>query len=107
MTRRVSTYTPGWTRTLRLSAFLRDPSRLRRLPKLGPPLTQLSLQPLHDRAVHLADAAFGKIERRPDLLHCQLFVVIQNDDQPLVAIEALGHQPHQVRLLNPLRWILA
>src|SRR5688500_4892550 len=61
---------------------------------------ELALQALHDRAVHLADAAFAQVERRADLFHRQLFVVVQNDDQPLVAVQALGNQPHQVGLLD-------
>src|SRR5688572_22159005 len=75
--------------------------------ELRPPAGELPLQTGHDRAVHLADAAFGEIERGADLLHRQLFVVIQDDDQPLVAIEPLGDQPHQIVFLNAASGVLA
>ena len=67
----------------------------------------MALQALHDRAVHLAHTALGKIQRRADLLHRKLFVVVEDDDRPLVAIEPLGDQPHQIVLLNPLGRVLA
>ena len=31
-----------------------------------------------------------------DLLHRHVFVVVEDDDEPLVAIEAAGHQAHQI-----------
>src|SRR3954451_11367080 len=76
-------------------------------PELRSPAAELALKAGDDRAVHLADAAFGEVERGADLFHRQLFVVIENDDQPLVAIEALGHQAHQVVLLNAAGGILS
>src|SRR5687768_8378163 len=63
-------------------------SQLRRA-EFRPATSQLALEALHNRAVHLADAAFRKVERSADLLHRQLFVVVEDDDQSLVAIEAL------------------
>ena len=64
--------------------------RFTRVPPLRSELraasAELALQALHDRAMHLAHAAFGEIERGADLFHRQLFVVVEDDDQPLVAV---------------------
>ena len=43
----------------------------------------------------------AQVERRPDLLHRHLLVVVEDDDEPLVAVQALGDQPHQVAVLQP------
>ena len=50
--------------------------------------------------VHLADARFGQVERRADFLHRHLFEVVEDDDQPLGAAEALGDQFLQVLALD-------
>ena len=69
--------------------------------------SQLVLQALHNRAVHLADAAFAQVERRADFFHRHLFVVVENDDEPFVAVEALGDQSHEVGFLNSPRGVFA
>jgi hypothetical protein len=58
------------------------------------------LQPGDDAAVHLADAAFGEVERGPDLLHGHLLEVVEDDNQPLGAGEALGDQVLDVLALD-------
>ena len=40
--------------------------------------------PFDDRAVDLAVTAFAQTERCADFLHCQFFVVVEDDDQPFV-----------------------
>ncbi len=80
--------------------FSRPLTRISLRPELGSASAELALQSLNDAAVHLADAAFAEIERRADLLHRQFFVVVEDDDQPFVAVQALGDQPHQVVLLD-------
>ena len=67
-----------------------------RRAKLWSATHELSLQTLHDAAVHLAHAAFAKIKRLADLFHREFFVVVQNDNESLIAIEAFGDQTHEV-----------
>src|SRR6185312_9256723 len=50
--------------------------------EFGPAAAELRLQSLHDRTMHLADAALGKVERGADFFHRQLFIIVENDDQP-------------------------
>lgn len=47
---------------------------------------ELFFQASHNAGVHLADAGFGQSERVADVLHCQFFVIVQDDDQAFVAI---------------------
>ena len=75
--------------------------------ELGPTLGELGLEALDDGRVHLGDARLAQVERGADLLHGQLLVVVQDDDQALVAVEALGHHPHEVLALEPARGVLA
>ena len=75
--------------------------------KLHSTRAQLLLQTLNDAAVHLADPALAQIKRRTDLFHCQFFVVIKNNDQAFVAVEAFCDQSHQVVLLDSASWIFA
>jgi hypothetical protein len=49
------------------------------------PFVELVAQAAEDGRVHLADAAFGKVQRLADLLHGHFFEVIQDDDEPLRA----------------------
>ena len=58
------------------------------------PPTELALRPLDDGRMHLADTALREIQGGPDLLHREFLVVVEDDDQPFIAIEALGHQSH-------------
>ena len=51
--------------------------------------------------MHLADTAFREVERGADLFHRQFLVVVEDDDQPLVAVEPLGDKPHEIRFLDP------
>ena len=50
--------------------------------------------------MHLGYSRFGQIERGADFLHRHLFVVIQDDDQPFGAGQALGEQVLKVALLR-------
>ena len=50
--------------------------------------------------MHLADAAFAQVERCSDFLHRQFLVVVEDDDQSLVTVQALGNQSHQVVFLD-------
>src|SRR5688500_6001907 len=62
-------------------------------------IRHLRLEAHEDRAVHLADAGFGEVERRADLLHGHLLEVVEYDDQALGAGEALGDQLLEVLVL--------
>src|SRR4051812_40255615 len=64
--------------------------------ELRPPLRELRLQPSDDAGVHLADARLAQVERRADLLHRHVFVVVEDDDQAFVAVQAAGDEPHQI-----------
>lgn len=57
--------------------------------------------------MHLADAAFAEIERGADLFHGQLFVIVENNDQAFVAVEAFGDQSHEIIFLNSLGGVFA
>ena len=46
-------------------------------------ILHLRLEPGENRAVHLADAGFREVERRADLLHRHLLVVVEDDDETL------------------------
>ena len=55
-------------------------------------------QPGDDAGMHLTHAGFGQAERVADFFHRQFFVVIQNNDESFVTIQALGddlHDTHQ------------
>src|SRR5689334_12044153 len=75
--------------------------------ELGPARRELRLEALDDRGVHLRDPRLAQVERGADLLHGQLFVIVEDDDQPFVAVEALGDHPHEVLALEPARGVLA
>ena len=60
----------------------------------------LRLEAGDDRRVHLADARFGEIERGADFLHRHFFVVVQDEDEPLGAGEALGDEALEVATLD-------
>jgi hypothetical protein len=64
------------------------------------------LQARDDTRMHLADARFAQVERRADLLHRHVFVIVEDDDEPLVAVEAARHEAHQVAILQAVRRIL-
>ncbi len=81
----------------------KDPSavRLDLCSKFRSATSELDLQSLYDAAVHLADTAFTQIKCGADFLHRQFFVVIKDDNQPLIAIEALRDQSHKIIFLYP------
>src|SRR5262245_58894330 len=70
------------------------------LRKLRTALAELVFEACDDARVHLAHAAFRKAERIADLLHRQFFIIVEDNDQPLVAVEPLRHQLHQIALLD-------
>src|SRR6516162_1835740 len=74
---------PGRARSALLRLLFRE---------FGPALVKLVFEPGHDARVHLTHAAFREPQRVSDFLHRQFFVVVEDDDQPLVAVEALRHQ---------------
>ena len=51
--------------------------------------------------MHLANAALRKIKRNPNLFHRELFIIVKNDDHPLVAVETFGHESHEIGFLIP------
>lgn len=55
--------------------------------EFGASTAKLGLETLNDAAVHLTDAAFAEIECGTNLFHRQLFVVVEDYDQSLVAIQ--------------------
>ena len=63
----------------------------------------MALETLDNCAVHLADAAFGQVERGADFFHRHLLVVVEDHDEALVAIEATSDELHQVAVLKPAR----
>src|SRR5438552_6603842 len=67
-------------------------SHRRRLLQFLLPIRHLRLEPREDARMHLADARFGQVERRADLLHRHLLEVVEDDDEPLGARETLGDQ---------------
>src|SRR5262245_4400323 len=71
----------------------------RSVAKLRPALGEESLEAVDDAGMHLANAAFAEIERGADLLHRHLLVVVEDDDEPLVAVEAARDQAHEVAVL--------
>lgn len=68
--------------------------RPRLLGELRAAAAELIFQAVHNAGVHLAHATFRQPERVADLLHRQFLIIIEDDDQPLVAIQALGDQLH-------------
>src|SRR5262245_26745943 len=74
--------------------------------ELRPSLRELRLQPRDDAGVHLAHARLAQVESRADLLHRHVFVVVEDDDQPFVAVQAAGDKPHQVTVLDAVGRIL-
>src|SRR5262245_11911152 len=70
------------------------------LRKFRAALAELVFEARDDAGMHLADAALRKAERIADLLHRQFFVIVEDDDQPLIAVEPFRHQLHQVALLD-------
>src|SRR3954470_15294971 len=56
-------------------------------PELALPLVEVRLEPLHDARVHLAHPTLAEVQRRPDLLHRHLLVVVEDDDEPLVPVQ--------------------
>src|SRR6266404_2883369 len=74
--------------------------------EFGPAFGELLLEAGDDAGVHLADARFAEVERGADLLHRHVLVVVEDDDEPFVAIEAAGDQAHQVAVLQAIRWVL-
>ena len=48
--------------------------------------TQLLLKSLNDACVHLTDPAFAQVQRRADLFHRHLFVIVEDDDETFVAV---------------------
>ncbi len=73
------------------------------IAEFRPAFCQLRLQPGHDARVHLADARFAQIERGADLLHRHVLVVVEDDDEAFVAIQAARDQAHQVAVLQTVR----
>ena len=57
--------------------------------------------------MHLAHAGFGESQRVADLFHRQLFVVVEDDDESLVAVQALRDELHHVALLNAVGRVFA
>ena len=57
--------------------------------------------------MHLTDAGFGQSQRGANFLHRQLFVVVENDDESFIAIEAFCDQLHDVAFLDPARRVFA
>ena len=49
------------------------------------------LQSLDKAAVHLAHTTFTEVQRGTNLFHRELFIVIQNNDEPFIAVKAFGH----------------
>src|SRR5690349_2736708 len=68
--------------------------------EFGAASSQLPLQAADARAVHLAHAAFAELERVADFFHRHLLVVVEDDNQPFVAVQALRDEPHEVGLLD-------
>ena len=62
--------------------------------------SQLLLESLDDAAVHLTDAALAQVQRRSDLFHRQFFIIVEDDDQALISVQAFGDQSHQVIFLD-------
>ncbi len=48
--------------------------------------TQLFLKALHNAGMHLTDATLTEIQGSPDLFHGEFFIVIEDDDQSIVAV---------------------
>ena len=51
-------------------------------------VVEVALEAFQNAGVHLADAAFGQVQRVADLLHGHFFEVIQDDDQALGPAQA-------------------
>jgi len=55
----------------------------------------------------LTDARFAQVERCADFLHRHVFVIVENDDEAFVAIQASRHQSHQIAILQAMRRVLS
>ena len=64
------------------------------------------MQAGNDARMHLAHTTLTQVQRRADLLHRHLLVVVEDDDEPFVAVEAAGDQSHQVAVLEAIGGIL-
>ena len=62
---------------------------------------------MYNTAVHLADTTFAKIQSCPNFFHCQLFIIVENDNQAFIAVKSFRYQPHQIILLNTAGRILS
>src|SRR5438876_623697 len=58
--------------------------------ELRPALGKLRLEPGHDAGVHLADARLAQIQGGADLLHRHVLVIVEDDDEAFVAVQAAG-----------------
>src|SRR5262249_47293609 len=74
--------------------------------KLRLPLSQLRLQACDNAGVHLAHARLAQVEGRADLFHRHVLVIVEDDDEALVAIEATSHEPHEIAILQAMRGVL-
>ena len=48
------------------------------------------MQAGNDARMHLADARLAEVERGADLFHRHVFIVIEDDNETFVAVEAAG-----------------
>ncbi len=59
--------------------------------EFGPAFGELGLKAGDDAGMHLADARFAQVERGADLFHGHVFVIVEDDDESLVAVETACH----------------
>ena len=51
--------------------------------------------------MHLGNSRLTQVERGADFFHCQFFIIIEDDNKPLITIQTLRDHAHEVLALKP------